>query len=111
MNNDFNYEIKDKIVLIKILSNLDYTKEYDFEKLLEDFIFNNFSIIFDFTEVEFINSSVIGLIVRKTRFIKCVIVLKNNNLKKVLDIVNFDKVIPIVNTTEEAIDILKDKLI
>ena len=100
---EFNYEVIDNILIIKVAGELSVFNQKSFDDFLNEHVIKRRSFIFDLSEITHINSMCIGHIIRKSRAIRAFIVEGDNGLvSKVLSLLNVDKTIPVCKTLDEA---------
>lgn len=116
-NKIVKYEDFDSYTIMKVLSysfghsEISQIKNSS-QKKIEETNYND--IIVDITDVDFIDSSVIGYIVNLKKILekhnsKITIVCKNANILKIMNMINFQKIIKIFAELDEAKDYVNKK--
>lgn len=109
-NKDFRYRIVDGILIVEILDALNYLNEREFSAFLDHSSKTYKSFIFDLSDLSYINSTCLGHILRKSRITHSIIVNNSNSIvRQVLNLLDVNKVVPVVETMDEAIRILGEK--
>lgn len=100
-----------KTILIKVNSELDHHSATEIRKAVDGKIKNTNAknVIFDFTRVDFMDSSGIGVIMGRYKMTKIlggkvVIFGARKNVSRIIELSGIDKIIDVCNTAEEAIE-------
>lgn len=106
---EISLNIKKNTLTARLFGELDHHTAKEVKNSIEEVIKNKEikNLIFDFTNLDFMDSSGIGVIVGRYKLInslggQVVIVGTKNNIKKLLTMSGIDKIIKIFNTAEEA---------
>ena len=100
-----------KTILIKVNSELDHHSATEIRKAVDGKIKNTNAknVIFDFTRVDFMDSSGIGVIMGRYKMTKIlggkvVIFGARKNISRIIELSGIDKIIDVCKTAEEAIE-------
>lgn len=100
-----------KTILIKVNSELDHHSATEIRKAVDGKIKNTNAknVIFDFTRVDFMDSSGIGVIMGRYKMTKIlggkvVIFGARKNVSRIIELSGIDKIIDVCKTAEEAIE-------
>ncbi len=107
---DINYRIDHRNLIVELYGELDHhiaeeVREEIDEAILQHAIKN---VIFDFTNMNFMDSSGVGVVIGRYRKVsktggKVIAINLNNQVQKIFDLSGMNKIIGTYNTYEEAI--------
>jgi stage II sporulation protein AA (anti-sigma F factor antagonist) len=109
-----DFLIKDRNLVVKIAGEIDhhYSEEIKFKIEKEFSKTNSKNIIFDFSELTFMDSSGIGMIIGRYKAIgkqggQVIVASINENPKKLIEMAGLHKILKCYNNVNEAIESLK----
>lgn len=104
MQKELNYEIINKILIIKFENEVNSINQYDFDKLLKEQAEHYETLILDFTKITYINSTSIGFLIQLSKNIKIYIISPESTfVKNIYHILRLDKLFKIFKTIEDAL--------
>lgn len=115
---DITATIREKTLVVALSGELDHHTSKELKTLVEEIIKNQNveNVIFDFSNLNFMDSSGIGVIVGRYKLIKSLggkmaITGAKNNVKRILLMSGIDKIIESFDTNELAFDSLQEEII
>jgi anti-anti-sigma factor len=103
MQRNLIYEIKNKILVVAFKGELNFATFHEFECFVGDNYSSFDTMILDFTDLDYVNSTTIGAIYNRAREKKALIVSsKNGAVRRVFDMLGVSNVIPVFESIEDA---------
>lgn len=106
---------KENISIVKITGEIDISNAFDVKKFIHENILNKGEkyCILDFKNLSYIDSSGLGIIVGLHKTFKLqggeiVLVNLNENIRKLFELTNLDRILNVKSTVEEGIKFLKE---
>lgn len=110
---DINYEIDNRNLIVQLYGELDHHIAEEVREEIDLTINQNSikNVIFDFTEMNFMDSSGVGVVIGRYRKVsklggKVAAINLNSQVRKIFDLSGMNKIIQIYNTYEEAVSSL-----
>lgn len=114
---DITATIRKKTLVVALAGELDHHTSKELKSLVEEIIKNQNieNVIFDFSKLDFMDSSGIGVIVGRYKLInslggKVAITGAKNNVRRILLMSGIDKIIESFDTNEHALDSLQEEI-
>lgn len=103
-------EVKKKVIIVKLKGELDHHTADEVRKMAEECINEKgyINVVFDFSELDFMDSSGIGLLVGRYKLLapiggKVCVVTNGGNIERIIKMSGIEKLIGLFNSTESAI--------